>query len=166
MSRMQPKTGLSPVLFTRESDEWATPQPLYDWLNRSFTFTLDPAASDENAKCPEYFTAEEDGLAQSWAGARVFLNPPYSNVGDWVKKAVHEVTTAQATVVLLTAARVDTRWFQDYILGKANEVQFLPGRVQFDRPGKVANSAPFPSVIVVFRPPVQRSFLRTTKGRS
>jgi len=57
--------------------DWSTPQPFFDRLNEIYHFDLDPAASAENAKCAEYFTAEQNGLRQSWKGHRVFLNPPY-----------------------------------------------------------------------------------------
>lgn len=147
------------MLFSKESDEWATPGPLFDWLNSSFQFTLDPCATPATAKCTKFYTREENGLQQSWAGERVFMNPPYSDVQAWVKKAYAE-SLAGATVVCLTAARTDTRWFQDWVLGKANEIQFLPGRVTFLRPEKPPNTAPFPSVVIVYRPPVHRSFLR------
>ncbi len=54
------------------------------WLG---PFTLDVAASDRNAKCSRYFTFTQDGLRQSWAGERVWCNPPYSRIGPWIDKA-------------------------------------------------------------------------------
>src|SRR5690606_35705909 len=118
----------------------------------------------ETAKCSKFYTLADDGLAQSWAGERVFMNPPYSQVGKWMEKAYRE-SQEGATVVCLTAARTDTRWFQDWVLGKANEIQFLPGRITFLRPEKEPNTAPFPSCIIVYRPPVQRSFLRLNPNK-
>jgi site-specific DNA-methyltransferase (adenine-specific) len=150
---------LSGALFSKKSDEWATPRPLFDWLNSTFQFTLDACATASNCKCDRFYSKVDNGLSQSWAGERVFLNPPYSEVGKWVEKAYREAQDG-ATVVCLTAARVDTRWFQDFVLGKANEIQFLPGRVTFMRDGQPPNTAPFPSVIIVFRPPPKRSSLR------
>lgn len=150
---------LPTMLFSKESDEWATPWPLFNWLNQSFQFTLDPCATADTAKCAKFYTQEDDGLIQSWNSERVFMNPPYSHVNEWMKKA-HAEAQQGATVVCLTAARTDTRWFQDFVIGKANEIQFLPGRVTFLRPEKAANTAPFPSVVIVYRPPVERKFLR------
>lgn len=152
--------ALPRILFTSDSNEWATPQPLYDWLDQTFTFTLDPAATDRNHKCDRYFTEAQDGLRQSWAGERVFLNPPYKGVEPWMRKAYESAQNDRATVVCLVAARTDTRWWQDWVRGKANEVEFLAGRVTFSRPGKPANTAPFPSAIVIYRPPIQRSHTR------
>ena len=56
------------ALFSSKSDEWATPQELYDKLDAEFDFNLDPCASDINHKCDTYYTAEIDGLQQKWGG--------------------------------------------------------------------------------------------------
>jgi hypothetical protein len=56
-------------------------------------------------------------------------------------------------VVMLIPARTDTAWWHDYVV-KADEVRFLRGRVKFVKPGVKSDAAPFPSAIVVFRPPV------------
>jgi site-specific DNA-methyltransferase (adenine-specific) len=135
------------VHFMSTTPEWATPQSTFDELNEEFHFTLDPCATKENAKCKKFFTAEDDGLSKSWGGERVFMNPPYGReIGRWVQKA-----SQTGGVVCLLPARTDTRWFHDYIYGKA-EVRFIRGRLKFND-GK--NSAPFPSMIVVFSLPPQ-----------
>jgi hypothetical protein len=80
------------VMFSSASDEWATPQELFDRLNKIFRFNLDAAATLENAKCNEFYTKEENGLSRPWHG-NVWLNPPYGRqIGAWVKKAYEEVT--------------------------------------------------------------------------
>ena len=58
------------VLFSSKEEKWATPQDFFDKLNDEFHFTLDAAASPDNAKCANYFTEEQDGLVQSWGGIR------------------------------------------------------------------------------------------------
>lgn len=60
------------VLFSSASNEWATPQDLFDSLDGIHHFTLDPASTDENAKCEKHFTEREDGLSQSWGGTPCF----------------------------------------------------------------------------------------------
>jgi hypothetical protein len=57
--------------------EWSTPLGLYRELDNEFGFTLDPCASDGNAKCERYWTKCDDGLSKSWVSERVFMNPPY-----------------------------------------------------------------------------------------
>jgi len=64
------------VGFSSVSSEWDTPQDFFDKLNAQFDFTLDPCATEANAKCDKYFTPEDDGLSQSWKGHTVFVNPP------------------------------------------------------------------------------------------
>jgi len=62
----------------------------------------------------------------------------------WVKKASESEGGA---VVMLIPARTDTRYFHEYIYGKS-EIRFIKGRLKF---GDSKNSAPFPSMIVVFK---------------
>ena len=53
------------VMFSSESNEWATPQAFFDKLNDIFgPFTLDAAASDENYKVATYYTQSDDSLSQ------------------------------------------------------------------------------------------------------
>lgn len=134
------------VLFSSKKHDWETPDWLFDELDAEFHFTLDAAASDNNAKCDLYCTEESDGLTTSWTGHTVFVNPPYSNVAAWVEKAWQEYTRG-ATVVMLLPARTDTRYFHRWIYHRS-EIRFLKGRLKFSGS---KNSAPFPSMIVIFR---------------
>lgn len=78
---------MNDVHFSSKTDEWATPQYLFDALNNEFHFTLDPCSTDENAKCEKHYTRAEDGLAQDWTGERVFCNPPYGReMPKWISK--------------------------------------------------------------------------------
>lgn len=135
-------------MFSSKKDDWETPQDLFDELDEEFHFTLDAASSDLNAKCEKHYTIEDDGLSQSWAGNNVFLNPPYGRtMKEWMRKAYEESQRENTTVVALVPARTDTAWFHDYVYGKA-ELRFLRGRLKF---GGCENSAPFPSLVVVYR---------------
>lgn len=137
------------VMFSSKTDQWATPQAFFDELNEEFSFTLDPCADEFNHKCEKYFTKEQDGLVQDWGGETVFCNPPYGReIPLWVKKCYDEVRSGGCSVaVMLIPARTDTRWFHEYIYGKA-EIRFIKGRLKF---GESANSAPFPSMLCVFK---------------
>ncbi|QGR79961.1 phage N-6-adenine-methyltransferase [Staphylococcus hominis] len=135
------------VHYSSKSNEWATPQNLFDELNDEFNFTLDPCATDENAKCSKYFTIEDDGLSKDWSKDVVFMNPPYGReIKKWIKKAYEESLNG-ATVVCLIPARTDTTYWHDFIFDKADDIRFLRGRLKF---GGSKNSAPFPSAIVVY----------------
>lgn len=137
------------VMFSSKKSEWTTPQDFFDKLDREFHFTLDACADDFNHKCEKYYTKEQDGLAQDWGGEVVFCNPPYGNkeTGIWTKKCYEEALKPNTTVVLLIPARTDRVSFHEYIYGKA-EIRFVKGRLKF---GGCKNSAPFPSMVVVFR---------------
>lgn len=139
------------VMFSSKTDLWETPQDLFDRLDAEFGFDLDACALPQNAKCAAYYTPEQDALSQPWDGV-VWCNPPYGrNIGKWVQKAREENRRNNNYIVMLLPARTDTRWFHDYILGKA-EIRFVRGRLKF---GGSKNSAPFPSMVVVFRPKME-----------
>lgn len=135
------------------TDVWATPQWLFDALDREFGFSLDPCSDGTNAKCEQFFTPTENGLLRDWKAETVFMNPPYSNVGDWMRKA-YGAAQEGATVVCLIPARTDSNWWHDYAM--KGEIRFIRGRLCFGEKKRVfglsGKSAPFPSAIVVFRP--------------
>lgn len=126
----------------------ATPQDFFDKLNLEFRFTLDPCADASNHKCARYYDREQDGLSRDWEGERVFCNPPYGKeIGKWVQKSFEESKKKNTLVVMLIPARTDTRYFHDFIYGKA-EIRFIRGRLKF---GNSKTAAPFPSMVVIFK---------------
>lgn len=135
------------ALFSSASEEWETPQDLFDELNDEFHFTVDVCATKWNAKVSRYFTKEQDGLLQDWTGETVWCNPPYGRaVKTWIHKA-YEHFMGGGTSVLLIPARTDTKWFHEYVYGKA-EIRFIKGRLHFSRS---KYNAPFPCMIVIYR---------------
>jgi phage N-6-adenine-methyltransferase len=138
---------MNPVHFSSRSDDWATPQWLFDLLDAEFGFTLDVCAVAGNAKCQHYFSPDVDGLKQDWRGV-CWMNPPYGRqIARFVEKA-HQSALLGATVVCLLPARTDTTYWHR-VIAHAAEIRFLKGRLKF---GGAANSAPFPSAVVVFQP--------------
>lgn len=135
------------VHFSSKTDDWATPQDFFDKVQKEFGLEIDVCASEENTKLPLYYTQAMDGLSRSWVGARCWMNPPYGReIGKWVEKAA---TGGASVVVALLPARTDTKYFHEYIYNKPNvEVRFIKGRLKF---GGSANSAPFPSILVIFK---------------
>lgn len=139
------------VHFSSKTDDWSTPQDLFDKLDAEFGgLVLDVCATRDNAKCPLYFSREQDGLTKAWADytCPVWMNPPYGReIGKWVAKAALEAALG-ATVVCLLPARTDTRWWHDYVI-PYGEIRFIKGRLKF---GGAKTSAPFPSAVVIFKP--------------
>lgn len=140
------------LMFSSETDLWETPQEFFNKLDAKFHFTLDVAANDQNHKCERYYTRQQDGLSQPWDGV-IWCNPPYGReIGKWVEKAYKENCERGTIVVMLLPARTDTRWFHNYIYGKA-DIQFIKGRLKF---GGGKNSAPFPSMVVTYGEDVRK----------
>jgi phage N-6-adenine-methyltransferase len=135
-------------IFSSRTEEWATPQYVFDALNAEFRFTLDVCATHENAKCERHFTKEENGLVQSWDGV-CWMNPPYGrDIRRWMQKARAESMKFRGPIVVcLVHARTDTKWWHESVMPTAAEVRFIEGRLRF---GDGKNGAPFPSCVVVF----------------
>ena len=138
---------MNTVLFSSKSDEWETPDDVFRDLDMEFNFNLDPCASEENKKCNQFFSLEQNGLNQNWGGQSVFCNPPYSQIYNWVEKCYTESLKPNTVVVMLIPSRTDTRYFHDFI-NHRSEIRFIRGRLRF---GHSKNSAPFPSMVVIFR---------------
>lgn len=98
-------------------DERITSPCVFDPINAIHKFTLDAAANAANSRCSKFFTLADDGLSRSWAGERVWCNPPFSNLGSWVAKAISEVEIGgcEVVVMLLPANRCEQKWWQDNI---------------------------------------------------
>ena len=159
------------VLFSKASDEWETPQWLFDLLNKEFDFQIDIAATQENTKCIGYFDKETNALTSEWisddydeddipiAGGfyKFFLNPPYSQIAAFMKKA-YEESLKGATVVCLIPCRTDTKYWHNYVM-QAQEIRFVKGRLKFNNRtlpswksdgSHKLSSATFPSCVVIF----------------
>lgn len=135
------------VLFSSKSNNWETPNKLFEKLNNIFNFSLDVCASNKNAKCDKYYTIEDDSLNIQWNG-NCWMNPPYGRkISTWIKKAYKESLKSNTFIVCLIPARTDTKYQHDLIFKYAEAVCFIKGRIKFS--GN-QNNAPFPSQIVVF----------------
>lgn len=155
------------VMFGKATDEWSTPQSFFDVLHREFDFLVDVAAVVANRKCSLYFGPDHeasnyrDGLLAPWSqllagttGA-AWMNPPYSQCAAFLRKAENEARRGCTTVALIPS-RTDTKYWHEHVWDTARhrtrpgvEIRFVKGRLKF---GGSENSAPFPSVVIVFRP--------------
>lgn len=111
------------------TQEHGTPPHLLRWAEQRYgPFDLDPAGDIDLNCAPEYYTWE--GLIRPWHG-RVFVNPPYSGLRKWVKKASQEHEAGNTRVICMLA-KVDTStsWFQDLVWPTAR-VFFIRRRVRY-----------------------------------
>jgi hypothetical protein len=150
-----------------EADDRETVNEVFQPLDQRFGgFTVDVAASANNRKCERYYTWEQDGCAQSWAGELVWCNPPFSDIRRWVEKAWAEYTRTRGIVMLLPANRTEQPWWQELIEpyrdratsphGPQFTVEFLPGRLRFLKPGQVEirphERPPFGCCLLIWSP--------------
>lgn len=142
-------------------DDWGTPLPVFQALDSEFCFELDVCAGEENAKCRRYLSEDEDALSLHWKGYTCFMNPPYSQVGKWVQKAMEEANRG-ATVVALLPNNTDTRWFSRKAWRSADEIRLVEGRISFveseaarlarEAEGRKEGGNTGGNIIVVWRP--------------
>lgn len=138
-------------------DDRATPLDVFGPLHERFGFTVDVAASAENAKLPRFYAIEDDGLAQDWREERVWCNPPYSDIEPWTEKANRG--GADLVVMLLPANRTEQGWWQRQIepgrRAGSIEVEFLAGRIRFLKPGQTERKPnerpPFGCCLAIWR---------------
>jgi len=127
------------------SDHWATPDWLYDELNKEFKFDFDP--------CP--LNSDFDGLKVKW-GKSNFINPPYNRIDKpkFIQKAFEEWKKGSNCVLLIPSA-TGTKQFHELILPNA-EIRFLKGRIAFkgcNSKGEYTekNKGKHDSMIVIFK---------------
>ena len=158
------------LMFSKATDEWATPvDDMAEW-NCEFSFDLDAAATCGNRTCLHYFGPDHgahgrrDALVADWHGdmfdrgsltMAAWLNPPYSKCREFIAKAAQEARKG-CTVVCLVPSRTDTRWWHESVWDADKnsarpgvEIRLIKGRLKF---GGAAAGAPFPSVLIIFRP--------------
>lgn len=116
---------------------------MYEQLNKEFQFDYDP--------CPfDYDETSDDGLTSKW-GARNYVNPPYVNLNEWLKKGYEEYKKDNLVVFLLPVFS-DAKWFHEYV-SKATELRFIKGRIRCGDGSEHARfPAPFPSCLLIFIP--------------
>lgn len=139
------------VVHSSKSDEWGTPQPLFNYFHERFNFVLDAAASKYNRKCPKYYSISNSALLTDWSNKAdtiesVWINPPYSLIYQFVEKvAVERIHTG--AIVMLVPARTDTKWF--HLAAKtADRIYLIKGRLKFKGAGN--QGAPFPSCVIIW----------------
>lgn len=124
-----------------ETDTWLTPLSIVESLGR---FDLDPCGFPGHNTAEKLICLPDDGFNTNWEG-RVWLNPPYSEVGKWIQKLADH-----GNGIALVFARTETKWAQE-VLPRASSVLFLSGRIKFINPNKAkTGNAGAPSMFLAF----------------
>src|SRR6056297_1861634 len=128
--------------FASGNQAWETPDDLFERVDEEFHFTRDACASEQNTKCPLFWSEDNSCLDKTWDGVN-WVNPPYKDMKKFIVKAYEE--RRNAVSVLLIPARTNTRWWHDYCM--KGEVLFICGRPKFK--GN-SHGLPQPLALVVF----------------
>ncbi|MEM6399813.1 MAG: DNA N-6-adenine-methyltransferase [Cyanobacteria bacterium P01_D01_bin.116] len=115
----------------KKSDCWYTPLHIVDLVVRVLgTIDLDPCADDgKHIRAAQHYTFDDDGLAKPWHG-KIYMNPPYSHPGLWMKKLQAEMESGRVTeAIALVPAATDTKWLSPLL--KSQPVCFWTGRIKF-----------------------------------
>jgi len=89
----------------------------------------DVCATTQNAKFEKYFTPEDNGLVQEWT-EDFFMNPPYSEINLWMKRAYEQHLKYNVNALILVFAKTSVSWWHEFVEGKA-EKHFQEGRIRF-----------------------------------
>ncbi|EOG5484671.1 phage N-6-adenine-methyltransferase [Enterobacter hormaechei] len=154
-----------------QRDLWRTPPALFASLDAEFCFQLDAAAAPLNALCRKFITAEQNTLETPWADymsipGYIWLNPPYSDIMPFIKKAAAE-SANQIGTVMLVPADTSVGWFKEAIQ-TASEVRFITaGRLAFINPvtGKPVSGNNKGSMLIIWRPYPRTQCHFATVGR-
>ena len=131
-------------------NDWRTPPKLLKEIYKTWDINFDP--------CP-FPKPDWNGLEIAWGTkekpSNAFVNPPYGKeTSKWIEKAIYEIGQKNVkTVVFLIHARTDTKWFHEFVLGAAQELLFIKGRVDFINPNGETHHSPFPSLLAVYYSP-------------
>ena len=128
-----------------QSDEWETPQWLFDALNAEVGLNYDAAANQHNAKCASWTSDVEGAEWNANSQWRVFCNPPYSIIGRFINVAF----VSGNLWVLLLPVRTDNDWFRYLIESHNVTIRYFRKRVAFVSDGVPMKSPPFASMVVI-----------------
>lgn len=145
-------------------NEWYTPEPYIDAARRVMgDIDLDPASSaiaNETVQADKFYSKDDDGLSQSWAG-RVWMNPPYASdlIGPFVDRLAESVIAKRVTeAVVLVNNATETAWFCR-LVSVASAVVFTRGRVRFIDPQGKPSGAPLQGQALVYVGPQPGRFM-------
>lgn len=130
-------------------DSWRTPKRLWEEISNRYLWDylgtiLDPCPQhDHILSCTKVSEVGTDGLSLDWSGP-TFVNPPFSDIEPWVKKASESI----GVVVMLVPVRTDQPWWHLYA-SKA-QIVFIRGRVNYESGADKTTGASFPSCLLIF----------------
>jgi len=118
-------------VIVNENDLWETPPDVLEeaMIKYDVNPILDVCATQQNTKFNRYFSSEVNALTQEWK-EDFFMNPPYSEINEWMKKAYESHLKYNVNGLILVFAKTSVKWWHEYVEGKA-ETHFQKGRIRF-----------------------------------
>lgn len=142
------------VLMSRKSDEWRTPTYIWKFIKKKYHPNIDGASNERNKLCKKNFTKTKSFLKEyntyRLRNKIIYINPPFSKLKEFVRKAVYLSLNQECTIIMLIPARVDTLIWHDEIFKFADKIYFIKGRLTYKLHGKKTAPSTFPSAIIVF----------------
>ena len=130
--------------------KYKCPDALFNKLNEEFDFDFDLCASGGNYKCDDWTDdiVSFVGSEESKDHTNLWMNPPYSrgNIDTCMEQA-YRLHKGGKTVVCLVRFDPSTKWFQEWVHGRATNVLMLDKRVRFKG---ASDSYNFPCCVVIY----------------
>ena len=124
--------GIDNNAFKSKSEEYETPNEIFEPLQKEFNLKLDVCVTHLNSKCDLFYKKEDDSLTKDWhKDGNFWMNPPFGrDLKRWVQKA-YEESQKGVIGVLILPVRCNTLWWHKYIIDTKAEVRFLKGETKF-----------------------------------
>jgi DNA N-6-adenine-methyltransferase Dam len=151
--------GAVPAIALRDArskdDLWLTPRHIAEAIRAAFegTIVCDPCSPPDDVEqyvnADVRYTEEQDGLDREtnpWYD-RTFVNPPFSEVRPWIRRAIEEAASGKRIYMLLPV-HPDTD-YQAAVLNAARDYFLIEGRVAFGKPGSKSTATGRNSMMIV-----------------
>jgi len=143
--------------------EWYSPAEVVEVARAVLgAIDLDPAScavANPVVQAAQFYTREDNGLAQPWSG-RVFLNPPYCQpeIDQFSEKLARHVQAGDiAAAIVLVNNGTDTEWFGT-LAGVASAFCFPSDRLKYWRADRITNKNALQGQVVVYAGPDVATF--------
>lgn len=151
---------MSNMEFVQKSkkDLWQTPDELWKPISMRMRINLDPCPGEKTEIGDINFRLKYgyDGLSLGWFGT-VFVNPPFSEKGKWLDKAIEEIQSDGVDCIfLVTPDSTDVKsWWHGKIAEHCDYTYFPKGRINYVDPesGEQKNGVSFGTAVSILGEP-------------
>ncbi len=135
-----------------DRDSRFTPPEFMESIHAAFgDIDIDPCAhlsSPVVARRRILLSEGGDGLTEAWSGRLAFVNPPFSQLLTWLRRAHDQWRAGNVeTVLCLAPLRTDSAWFHETLSIDA-DIFLLKGRVRFLDPRGKGQQTPFSLMVL------------------